>query len=59
MKTLFAIAFAGITATAVIGCAHKPEAAPMTPAAGPDMGAAQPESAPVEPAGEANRPPPN
>jgi hypothetical protein len=62
MKTLFAIAFAGITATAVVGCAHKQEAAPTTPANAPaaDAGAAAPESAPAAPeAAPANRPPPN
>lgn len=61
MRILFALAFAGIAATTVVGCAHKQEAAPTTPAAAqpaPDAGAST-ESAPAAPAPPANRPPPN
>ena len=61
MKTLFAIAFAGIAATTVVGCAHKQEAQPTTPAAAqpaPDAGAAQPQSEPEAPAAPVLRPPP-
>lgn len=62
MRILFALAFAGIAATTVVGCAHKQEAAPTTPAAAqpaPDAGAAQPQAAPEAPAAPVNRPPPN